>query len=380
LKKNKLDIYKSAYKFLFVQDLVINYLTGVFVTDWTQASRSMLFNIDEFEWDDDFAKEVGIDLDKLPKTVPPGSIAGKLKNNIAKELGLRSDIPVIAAGGDQQCAAVGLGVTEPGIVLANTGTGSFVLTGSDNPVKDDKQRVICTASAVKGKWMLEASIFTTGSVYRWFRDNFSSVEIDAGKRLGLSPYDIMNTEVGKAPIGSNGLILIPHFAASAAPYWNPEARGILFGLELGHKRASIIRSFLEGISFEIQKNLKIMGNLTKEVSEVRVSGGMTKSSTFNQIQADIYGKDVLKTECGESSSLGAAILAANTIDLFSDIDDAVQNMVNVNEKSHKYPKKEAHEIYKEISELHDSIYKALNNNGVYSKAEKLSNTLNKQVK
>lgn len=376
LKENKKEIYEKAYKFLFVQDLAINKLTGEFVTDWTQASRSMLFNIDSLEWDYEFAHKVGVDRDKLPKAVPPGSIVGNLTGEMSKKVGIEEGTPVVAAGGDQQCAAVGLGVVEPKLVLANTGTGSFVLAHSENPAKDKKRRVICNASAIPGKWALEAGIFTTGSIYRWFRDNFGILESKIEEDLDISSYEILNIEANKAPIGSDGLILLPHFAASAAPYWNPEARGVLYGLELGHKRSSVIRSFLEGIALEIQKNLEIMQVITTDMKEIRVSGGITKSSVFNQIQSNVYGKPVIRTKSEEASGLGAAILAANSVGFYPDIKTAVNEMVKLDSQSKRNPDLEAHEAYKKVMDLHDSLYHALNNSNIYSKSEELADYLN----
>ena len=188
LKKNKPEIYNHTFVFLPVQDFIIHFLTGEFKTDWTQASRTMLFNIDKFIWDKDFIKSVGIDFNKLPEAVPPGSIIGLVNQAASDELGLPKGIPVITAGGDQHCAAIGLGVIKPGIVEVSTGTGSFVLANSDKPVKDFNQRLICSASSIAGKWVLEAGIFTTGSIYRWFRDNFGEIEMETQRESGIDAY------------------------------------------------------------------------------------------------------------------------------------------------------------------------------------------------
>ena len=375
LKKNKTEIYNNSYIFLSVQDYIIHYLTGKFKTDWTQASRTMLFNIDKLKWDKDFIKSVGIDFTKLPEAVPPGSIIGFVNRVVSEELNLPKGIPVIAAGGDQQCAAIGLGVIKAGMVEVNTGTGSFVLANSDKPVKDLNQRLICSASSIAGKWVLEAGIFTTGSIYRWFRDNFGEIEMETQRKSGIDAYKIMDSEAAKEPLGANGLLLIPHFAASAAPYWNPEARGILFGLSLGHKRSSIIRAILEGIAFEIQKNISIMESYNDEIKEVRISGGITKSELFNQIQADIYGKIVVKTECNEASALGAAVVAATTTGLYDNINSAVDNMVNLNNLSRKEPNIENYTAYKELSKIHDLLYWSLEEAGIYSKMNKIMKLL-----
>jgi len=375
LKKNKTEIYNHCFIFLPVQDFIIHFLTGEFKTDWTQASRTMLFNIDELRWDKDLIKSVGIDFNKLPEAVPPGSIISGVNRAASDELGLPKGIPVIAAGGDQQCAAIGLGVVKAGIVEVNTGTGSFVLVNRDKPVKDFNQRLICSASSIAGKWVLEAPIFTTGSIYRWFRDNIGQVSVKNQIKSRIDAYQIMNSEAEKEPLGANGLLLVPHFAASAAPYWNPEARGILFGLSLGHKSSSIIRAILEGIAFEIQKNIGIMESYTEEIKEVRISGGLTRSEIFNQIQADIYGKTVIKTDYEDASILGAAAIAATTIGLYNNINLAVDNMVSVNNLSRKEPNIKNYKAYKELSKIHDSLYWSLEKAGIYSKMNKVMELL-----
>ena len=372
-RDNKREKYKKMYKFLSVDSLIINYLTGEFVMDWTQASRTMLFDLDNFKWDYEIAEKMEIDTSKLPETIEPGEIAGSLKNSIADELGLPADIPVVAAGGDQQCAAVGLGIIKSDLVEANTGTGSFVLAHSDQAVRDDKKRVICSASAVAGKWVMEAGIFTTGSVYRWFRDNFGGVEIDTGHKLGMDPYEIMNAEAKESSAGANGLLLIPHFAASGAPYWNPDANGVLYGLALGHERSDVVRSFLEGIALEINKNIEIIEELIGDPQEVRVSGGATKSPLFNQIQADVYNKPVIKTNYKESSALGAAILAAKSVGVYGDLDSAVNKMVRLDSSSRKLPRENKNKIYNKVQNLHDDIYKSLNNNNIYEKSSDINN-------
>ena len=375
LKKNKTEIYNHSFIFLPVQDFIIHFLTGEFKTDWTQASRTMLFNIDELRWDKDLIKSVGIDFNKLPEAVPPGSIISTVNRAASNELGLPKGIPVIAAGGDQQCAAIGLGVVKAGIVEANTGTGSFVLINQDKPVKDFNQRLICSASSIAGKWVLEAPIFTTGSIYRWFRDNIGQVSVKNQIKSRIDAYQIMNSEAEKEPLGANGLLLVPHFAASAAPYWNPEARGILFGLSLGHKRSSIIRAILEGIAFEIQKNISIMESYTEEIKEVRISGGLTRSEIFNQIQADIYGKTVIKTDYEDASILGAAVIAATTIGLYNNINSALDNMISVNNLSRKEPNIENYKAYKELGKIHNSLYWSLEKAGIYSKMNKVKELL-----
>jgi xylulokinase/glycerol kinase len=367
LKKNKQDVYHDSSMFLPVQDFIIHYLTGKFNTDWTQASRTMLFNINKLQWDEDLIEGAGIDLTKLPEAIAPGSIVGNVTSAVSDDLNLPRGLPVIVAGGDQQCAAIGLGVIKNGMIEVNTGTGSFILAHSDKPVMDPEQRLICSASALANNWVLEASIFTTGSIYRWFRDILELEETEEPDKKIISAYQLMDSEAMQEPLGANGLLLIPHFAASAAPYWNPEARGILFGLALGHQRSSIFRAILEGIAFEVQKNITIMESNIGKIEEVRISGGSAKSEIFNQIQADVYGKPVIKTEFEEASALGAAILAAKSVGLYDNISSAVEKMIKVRNDSQKKPIPENYKLYSELAKIHHEIYSALEKADVYHK-------------
>jgi glycerol kinase len=371
LKENKPQVFNKAYKILTVHDFIIHYLTGEFITDWTQASRTMLFNISELKWDAELCNQFGIRTEMLAKAVPPGTIVGGLKKSLQTEFNLRRDIPVVSVGGDQQAAAVGLGVVVPGLMCANTGTGSFILAHAERPAFDEKQRVVCTASAVAGKWLMEAGIYTSGSVYRWFRDNFAAVQNNAKGSPRIDPYEILNSEVKNTSPGAEGVMLLPHFAGSAAPYWDPLAVGLIFGCSLGHKRSQVIRGLLEGVCFEICKNIRIIESLTNEITEIRVSGGATRSTMFNQIQADVYGKTVLRSVSEQSSALGAMLVAATSIGLYPDIATAVDAGVSFDGQNRRTPDHATHQLYEKMLKLHDDLYVALSSHGIYEKAREL---------
>ena len=375
VKANKPHLFPKTYKLLSVHDLILNYLTGEFVTDWTQASRTMLFNISTFEWDAELCEHFEIPMELLPKAIPPGTVVGTLKKSLQSDFHIRADIPVVAVGGDQQAAAVGLGVVAPGLMCVNTGTGSFILAHAERPAFDEQQRVVCTASAVAGKWLMEASIFTSGSVYRWFRDNFAMLENSTAQALHIDAYDILNSEMKNTSIGADGIMMIPHFAGSAAPYWDPNAAGLLFGLSLGHKRADVIRALLEGVCFEIEKNIRIIETLTQEMTEIRVSGGATRSTTFNQIQADVYGKTVMRGISEQSSALGAMIVAAVGIGVYPDVAAAVETTIAFDTHDKRFPDKQAHQVYETMSDLHNELYLALSSRNIYTKARELRDLL-----
>ncbi len=350
------EIYQKTHKLIGVQDYVIFLLTGEFKTDWSQAARTMLMNIKTFEWDEEMLAISGIDRNMLCELVPPGSIAGEISKELSSIFGIQSDIPVIIAGGDQQNAAIALNVIRPGICEANTGTGSFVICYSDKPVFDEECRVLCSASAIPGKWIVEAGIFNTGAIYRWLRNQFyGGPDVEYGE---------LNDEASKAPVGSNGVMLIPHFEGSAAPYWNPFSKGLFFNLSLGTTRADMTRAVVEGIAMEIAENISLIEAISGSIDTISVAGGMTRSNLFNDIQASAFGKDVICYPDSEASALGAAISAAVTLKVYDTHEQAFAQMVDQCARTYK-PVQEDHQKYIDMRDRKRKLYNALNDENVY---------------
>lgn len=309
LRDERPDIYAKAQKLIGIQDYVVYLLTGVFMTDWTQACRSMLMNISTFSWDEDMLAASGIPTWKLPDLCPPGTVAGFLTPSTGSAIGLASGIPVVICGGDQQCAALALNILQPGDAAANTGTGSFITAYAKEPLLDPECRTLCSASAVAGKWIVEAGIYNTGSIYRWFNEQFYP---------GQNGFDLMNEEASKSPIGANGVMMLPHFEGSAAPYWNPLAKGLFYNLSLGTVRGDFSRAILEGIALEIAHNLSLIESVGMEIAQVNVAGGLVTLDLFNQIQADALNRPVIRYDNSEASSLGALMSAAVTLGVYQD--------------------------------------------------------------
>ncbi len=360
LRENLPILYHNAHKFIGVQDYVIHRLTGEFVTDWTQASRTMLMNIRTFEWDPKLLRIAGITADRLPRLVPPGSIAGSLTSEMAKLCNLPEDMLVVVSGGDQQNAAVSLGVVRPGVVETNTGTGSFAVAYANTPTFDKDCRVLCQASAIAGKWVLEAAIFNSGAIFRWFKEQFCP-DLMANENV----YTLMDEEAERSGVGAHGVMMLPHFEGCAAPYWNPKAKGLFFNLSLGTKRSDLIRAILEGISLEIADNLKLITNMVGQLNEVSAAGGMTVSNLFCQIQSSCYNLPVVRRKNPEASSLGAVIVAAAALHVYPSTEAALEAMLPP-PSSRFDPVAEDVQIYGRLSAAKQVLYQALNNSDTYS--------------
>jgi len=371
-KDEKPEIYQKTHKFLLVSDFIIHKLTGRFCTDFSNASRTMLFDINKLKYSENIASELEIDLDKMPDTIESGIDIGEI---VTEETLFDKKTLVVTGAGDQQSAALGVGVVSPGEIKCTTGTGSFILAYLSQPKFDPEKRVLCSCHAIPGTWVQEASIFTTGAVLRWFRDQVGYAECVAAQE-NQDPYYLITAEAEKSSIGANGLLLIPHFVGSGAPHWNPYAKGIIFGLALGHERKDIYRAVLEGVAYEIRKNIEVFKELGIEPKELMLTGGGSRSDFWNQIYADVLGITCVRNVIEESTSLGAAILAASGAGIFPDIAKAAENLCKVDKKW--VPNDNRHKLYENLYHFSYNMYEFINSKNLYKKFNDL--TLHKDFK
>ncbi|MDA8427353.1 MAG: FGGY family carbohydrate kinase, partial [Treponema sp.] len=308
LRRNRPEIFARTHKMLGIHDYLIHHLTGGFVTDRSLASRTNLFDLSSGEWDPGLLELFEVERGQLCSLVDQGEVAGFLGPAASRATGLPEGLPLVSAGGDQQCAALGMGLLAPGRLVANTGTGSYVIGLSDRPVFDGLMRLSCNVAATPGNYIVEAGILTSGALYAWFKEKF----YDAGG----AGFAAINEEAASSPPGAHGVLLLPHFKGAGSPHWNPNAKGLFFGLSLGTSRGDMARALLEGIAAEMAQNVSLIEALTGPAREVRVSGGLSNFPLYNQIQADLYGRRVLRSGDGEATARGAWISAAVRLGLY----------------------------------------------------------------
>lgn len=373
LQRNRPEIFARTSRFLGVQDLVTSFLCGEQVTDHSQASRTMLFDISRSVWDEGILNALEISIDKLPPSVPPGSEVGRTTDTLESSCGFPAGVPVILAGGDQQVAALGMGVIEPGAAEANTGTGSFVLTPADEPLLDEQRRTLCSVAAIPGRWIAEAGILTTGIVYDWFArelgtDATPGVQVASGRKDGR--FEELNELVGTSPCGANGVLVMPHFSGSAAPFWNPDARGMFLNLQLSTERADIARAILEGIAMEMATNLDLLARQAGGIDEVTVAGGLTELDLFNQIQADAFGRPVQVNAEKEATARGAMLTAVVALGRFRDHRHAYDATIHT--KGRRYlPSEEATALYGTYRQLRNDVHDTLLTAGLHSRMRRI---------
>jgi sugar (pentulose or hexulose) kinase len=365
IKSHEPDIFNATKKFIGIQDYVAYRLTGRFVTDHSQACRTLLMDISKREWSPRMLQAVHLDVSLLPDLVPPGTIIGTLTVEAAIMTGLSVKTSVILAGGDQQTAAIGMGVIDEGTVEANTGTGAFIITHTKKPTFHPKQKTLCSAAAIPDTWVLEAGVITGGILYNWFAKEFIHSESSTPTTVD---YGTLDNLVQSVPPGSNGIIALPHFKGASAPFWNPYAKGMIFNVTLANTRADMARSLLESVVLEMGLNLDIIQQLlNSKFTEVVVAGGLTKLDLYNQMQADIFRLPVKISPSTEATAKGALICAMVTLQLSANHREAYEKVNGLKTKQFE-PRPQVVEIYRQTSTIRQNLYKALELGNLYHDA------------
>ncbi len=359
IRRNEPQVFARTHKMVGIQDFALHLLTGRFVTDQSLGSRTNLLDLESRKWDPALLSLFELEEGMLCDLVPPGSVVGGLCPALARASGLREGTPVITAGGDQQCAALGLGLFSGERAVTNTGTGSYLIGHSDRPVLDPHMRLSCNVSALPGAYILEAAVLTTGTVYRWFGETLWRDRHDGG-----DVFEAMNAEAAASKAGSNGVILIPHFKGAGTPHWDPEAKGLFYNLSLSSTRGDMARAILEGIAIELKACLDLVEAASGRVHSLCVSGGLTKSPLFNQIQADILDRRVVTSSGGEATSLGAWMAGAVAVGLEADYEKAYARASASSESRVFDPDGANRAAYYALRDRAKALYAALSSSGL----------------
>ncbi len=283
-----------------------------YITDVSNASRTMLFNIHTMEWDDDLLKLFDIPASMLPEVRDSSSLYGHTKSTI-----FASKVPIAGIAGDQQAALFGQLCTEPGMVKNTYGTGCFILMNTGNRPVISKNNLISTVAWKIGDeitYALEGSIFIGGAIVQWLRDGLkiikSSAEIEA-----------LASEVPD----SGDVYFVPALTGLGAPYWDQYARGTIVGISRGTTGAHIARAALEGIAFLTGDVINAMAlDAETGLKELRVDGGASRNNLLMQFQADLLSKKVIRPKVTETTALGAAYLAGLAVGFWKNIDELKQ--------------------------------------------------------
>lgn len=354
IKEEAPSLLSKAKRILFPKDYLAFKLTGEAATDYSMASRTMLFNVHELVWDEEICGALGLPLELLPPVKGAWEVVGEVTGEAAEETGLKPGTPVVPGGGDRPCEALGAGVIEPGRVNIGTGTATMMTTPLKKPRIDEEGKVDCCCHVVPETWEYELPILTTGASFRWFRDNFAHEEVERAKGFGGSPYDYLVELASKVPPGSEKLFYYPYPMGAKAPKYNELAKAVFFGFTLSHSKAHFVRAILEGVAFQYAESLELLGKLGVEPVEASIVGGEAKSDLWNQMKADVTGLKIWVPEVEDAAALGSAILAGVGAKAYKSVEEGVSRAVRF--KKAYAPNPEANRLYRGLLEKYKKVY------------------------
>jgi xylulokinase len=322
VRQNEPEIYQKTKHILLPKDYIRYRLTGDYATEVSDASGTLLLDVVHRKWSDRLLELLQIDKSVMPRLHESPEVTGTLTAVAAKELDLAAGTPVVGGAGDQAAGAVGNGIVSTGIVSATLGTSGVVFAHSDQPTRDPQGRVHTMCHAVPGKWCVFGCMLSAGGSFQWFRNNLGAPEVALAKKKKVDPYELLIAEARKAPAGSEGLQFLPYLTGERCPYPDPHARGAWIGLTARTTRAMMIRALLEGVTFGMRDALSIMRSMNIPITEIRASGGGSRSKFWRQLQADIYRQSIVTTNSTEGPAYGVALLAGVGTGVWSSVEEA----------------------------------------------------------
>ena len=354
-KEHRPELYRKADKMLTAADYVTMRLTGAAVTDYSNASLfGMGLDIVERKWDEKALDELGLDCEKLPDIYACEDVIGEVTAAAAERTGLKKGTPVVAGTVDCNAAYVANGAIHDGDISVAMGTAGCMGYLHRAPKFSKNIITLIHTAYSKEMYVTLGATVSCGALTRYFRDQFAQVECQTAKALGLDEFELLGLEAEKIPAGSDGLIVLPYFMGERTPFWNPLARGVVFGLSLAHTRGHIYRAFMEGATYALYQNFQQMrqGGQSLNLPMILTEGG-AKSALWRQIVADMFDIPVAYMKESKGAPVGNAILAGVGTGVFKDF-SVVEDWVHFSDTHQPDPK--IHAEYEKYYEIFCRLY------------------------
>ncbi len=347
MKKNDQQKFKQTGKFLSIKSYVVHQLTGEYMIDYSLACASGMLNIHKIAWEPEALHFAGITSDKLPQLVPVFASAGTLKKAYQNSFGLSADTKILIGSSDGCMATLGAGIWNSDKATITIEDSSAVRVVGNKMLHDEKKRIF--------NYLLTEDCFVSGGpsnsgggTFEWFAKQFgdftTAYDID-------TCMDSLLQEATKISTGSGGLLFLPYLLGERAPIWNPDARGMYFGINIKHERQHFIRATIEGILYEIYSIGKML-NEHRNISALSANGSFASIPFCTQIMADMFNKPVHVTNNANSVSIGAFLLAATEMGIFKSLDDAA-GQIEIAQSY--YPAENDHKTYMKYFEIFESL-------------------------
>lgn len=344
-KENHPEIYNRTYKFLQSNSYIAMKLTGRMSQDLSQGYGLHFFDMKKLSYNEDMARELGLSTSLVPDLFGCDEVVGTVTAGASSETGLKEGTPVVAGGLDAACGTLGAGVYRTGETQEQGGQAGGMSICTDHPLGHKK--LILGTHVVPGLWLLQGGSVGGGGTLKWFRQ-------ELGK--GMS-FDDLTKEAEAVPAGSDGVIFLPYMAGERSPIWDPDARGVYYGLGFDKTRGHLIRATLEGVAYSLEHNLRTAYETGVRVDVLNAMGGASNSVLWTQIKADVTGKKVRVPVSDTASTLGAAILAGVGCGVYRDYEEAVERTIRITRVQEPDP--ENHKRYQKSMDLYLELYEDL---------------------
>ena len=334
MREKKPELFAETHKFISIKEWIWYHLFEKFQVDYSIASGTGLFDIRTLNWCEEALSVAGLSADRLSEPVSPVHTERGITNGLEKKLGLTKEIPFIIGAGDGCLANLGSGAIKHGDLSVTIGTSGAVRMVSEHPSQDDKERIF--------NYLLNDHTYVTGGAInnggvaiKWYVENFMGKNNE-----GSRDFSTVVAETDSIVPGSEGLIFLPYLLGERAPVWDADAKGVFFGIYAGHTSLHFLRSVIEGISFSLYQIGKLLEEIVAPIERIYASGGFIQSTSWLQMMADIFDKDVYVTYNADASSIGASILgflALGEIDSLQRSDQFIQIQQSFHpiEKNHR---------------------------------------------
>lgn len=344
-KENAPDVFQKTDKFLQSNSYIAMKLTGVMSMDVSQGYGVHFFKMDDRTVDAGLAKELGLSADLIPQLYGCHDVIGGVTAEAAKLTGLTEGTPVVAGGLDAACGTLGAGVYLPGQTQEQGGQAGGMSICVDHALAHPK--LILGAHVVPGMWLLQGGTVGGGGTLRWFRQEFGADQ----------SFDELTALAEPIPAGSEGVIFLPYMAGERSPIWNPDAKGVYYGLGFDKTKGHLVRATLEGVAYSLEHNLRVAAETGANVGELTAMGGASNSRLWTQIKADVTGKTIKVPTSDTATTLGAAILAGVGVGVYGGFEEAVKETIVITRVQE--PDMEAHEQYQKYMQMYLDLSEAL---------------------
>lgn len=341
-------LHETAAFWAGIKDWVLVRMCGALVIDHSLASASGLMNIHTLSWDDEALSLAGVSPEQLPELVPTRHVLNGLTEEASAATGLPADTRVVVGAGDGPLANLGVGAVHPGVAACSIGTSGALRVGVDRPAVDPQGGVFCYA-LTEDRWVVGGAINNGGATLEWVR-SLLAPELGPGTEAELLAL------AARAQPGSGGLLMLPYLLSERAPHWSALPKGAYIGLTRAHTREHLIRAAVEGVCLQLALVLQSMRAAGLEITQVRATGGATRSDLWRDILAGALDMRVDFAEGQEGSSFGAALLGMEALGLIESIDVAA-DLVPVDDSVRPHPA--AATVYRRIQPVFAELYEQL---------------------